>query len=166
VSDDCLGRFALPPIASNHKEQAVSIATRLAKLSGIKHPIVLAAMIPAAIAVAQQDRFTLQVPDGLAFSEIRGYETWQDVAVSQVQDGLKVIVANDTMINAYREGVPGNGKAFPDGSKTVKIEWSQKNPQFPLFRDGAGHAEIGFVHREGFHEIPEHARMGICPVCL
>jgi hypothetical protein len=27
------------------------------------------------IAVAQQGRFTLQVPNGLAFSEFRGYET-------------------------------------------------------------------------------------------
>jgi len=52
--------------------------------------------------VAAQDRFTLQVPNDLAFSEIRGYDTWQDVAVSQVKDRLKVIVANDAMINAYK----------------------------------------------------------------
>jgi hypothetical protein len=32
-----------------------------------------------------------------------------------------------------REGVPGNGKPFPEGSKLVKIEWSQKNPGFPYF---------------------------------
>jgi Cytochrome P460 len=85
----------------------------------------------AVVALGQQDRFTLQVPNGLAFLEIRGYETWPSVAVSQVENGLKVIVANDTMIDAYREGVPGNGKPFPDGSKIVKIEWSQKNPEFP-----------------------------------
>jgi Cytochrome P460 len=40
---------------------------------------------------------------------------------------LKVIAANDVMINAYRDGVPGNGKLFPDGSKIAKIEWSFKN---------------------------------------
>src|ERR1700752_2711900 len=80
------------------------------------------------MALAAQDRFTLQIPNGLAFSEVRGYDTWQDVAVSQVKDGLKVIVANDVMINAYKEGVPGNGKQFPDGSTIVKIEWSQKKP--------------------------------------
>lgn len=85
------------------------------------------------MALAAQDRYTLQVPNGLAFAEIRGYETWQDVAVSQVKDGLKVIVANDLMINAYREDIPGNGKPFPDGSKIVKIEWSQKSPGFPYF---------------------------------
>ena len=35
------------------------------------------------LAVAEQDRYTLKIPDGLAFSEFRGYETWQDVAVSR-----------------------------------------------------------------------------------
>ncbi len=29
------------------------------------------------IALAAQDRFTLKAPNGVAFSEIRGYETWQ-----------------------------------------------------------------------------------------
>ena len=86
------------------------------------------------IALAAQDRYTLRVPDGLAFSDIRGYETWQDVAVSQVENGLKVIAGNAAMIDAYREGIPGNGKNFPDGSKIVKIEWSQKkNPESPYF---------------------------------
>ncbi len=29
-------------------------------------------------------------------------------------------------IDAYRAGVPGNGKPFPDGSKIVKIHWNPK----------------------------------------
>jgi hypothetical protein len=83
-------------------------------------------------AVADDGRYTLQAPNGVAFSDIRGYETWPDVAVSQVEDGLKVIVANPTMIGAYQAGVPGNGEPFPDGSKIVKIEWSQKeDPESP-----------------------------------
>jgi hypothetical protein len=86
------------------------------------------------VALAAQDRYTLKAPNGIAFSEIRGYETWQDVAVSQVDGGLKVIVGNAAMMNAYREGIPGNGKPFPDGSIIVKIEWSQrKNPASPYF---------------------------------
>jgi hypothetical protein len=86
------------------------------------------------MAFAQQDRFTLKVPNGLAFSEFRGYETWQDVAVSQTETSLKVIAANDAMINAYRQGIPDNHKLFPDGSKIVKIEWlSKKNTESPYF---------------------------------
>ncbi|HEV3254696.1 MAG TPA: cytochrome P460 family protein [Candidatus Acidoferrales bacterium] len=75
---------------------------------------------------AQQDKYALQVPDGLKFSDFRGYEDWQVVAVSQTDKLLKVMVANPTMIDAYRAGVPGNGKPFPDGSKIAKIEWKAK----------------------------------------
>jgi cytochrome P460 len=38
------------------------------------------------------------------------------------------------MIDAYRDGVPGNGKLFPDASKIAKIEWSfKKNTVSPYF---------------------------------
>jgi hypothetical protein len=77
-------------------------------------------------AICAQDKYTLQVPNGLAFSEFKGYENWQVVAVSQTEELLKVMVANPTMIDAYRAGVPGNGKPFPDGSKIAKIEWKPK----------------------------------------
>jgi hypothetical protein len=77
-------------------------------------------------AIPAQDKYTVQVPGELAFSEFRGYEDWQSVAVSQAEDRLKVILANPVIIDAYRAGVPGNGKPFPDGSKMAKIEWKSK----------------------------------------
>jgi len=44
------------------------------------------------------------------------------------------MVANPTMIDAYRAGVPGNGGSFPDGSKIAKIEWKpKKNTEAPFF---------------------------------
>jgi Cytochrome P460 len=86
------------------------------------------------IALAQQDKYSLRVPGGLAFSEFRGYEGWQVVATSQ-SDSLKlvaVIVANPEMIEAYKAGIPGNGKPFPDGAKMAKIHWTPKmNQYFP-----------------------------------
>ena len=86
------------------------------------------------MALAAQDRFTLKVPNGPAFSDFRGYENWRNVAVSQTENGLKVIAANTAMTNAYRSGIPGNGKRFPDGSKIVKIEWSaKKSTESPYF---------------------------------
>jgi hypothetical protein len=30
------------------------------------------------LGLAAQDRYTLKIPDGLAWSDFRGYETWQD----------------------------------------------------------------------------------------
>ena len=80
----------------------------------------------ASVAISAQDKYALQVPNGLSFSDFRGYENWQVVAVSQTEDLLKVMVANPTMIDAYRAGVPGNGMPFPDGSKIAKIEWKPK----------------------------------------
>ena len=78
------------------------------------------------MAWSAQDKYSLQLPKGLAFSEFRGYENWQVVSVSQTTELLKVEVANPIMINAYRSGIPGNGKPFPDGSKIAKIEWKPK----------------------------------------
>jgi hypothetical protein len=83
-------------------------------------------------AISAQDKYTVQVPGGLAFSEFRGYEDWQTVAVSQTEGALAVILANPTMIDAYRAGIPGNGKPFPDGSKMAKIHWKpEKSAEAP-----------------------------------
>jgi hypothetical protein len=83
----------------------------------------------------KQDRYALKVPGGLAFSEIRGYEDWQVVgpSLTDAQNVIRVILANPVMIRAYREGVPGNGKPFPDGSKIVKLEWRPKKLTAPPF---------------------------------
>jgi hypothetical protein len=88
--------------------------------------IVVVLAVLGSIALAAQDKYTLQVPNGLAFSDFRGYENWEDVAVSQTENGIKVIVANSTMMAAYRDGLPADGKLFPDGSKVAKIEWTSK----------------------------------------
>ena len=72
-------------------------------------------------AISAQDKYAAQVPNGLAFSEFRGYEDWQVVAVSQSGDLIEVIVANPVIIEAYRAGgLPGVGKHFPDGSKMAR----------------------------------------------
>ena len=82
--------------------------------------------------LAQQDKYTLKVPGGLAFSEFRGYEGWQVVATSQSAKLVAAILANPAMIEAYLAGTPGNSKAFPDGAKMAKIHWTPKmNQYFP-----------------------------------
>jgi hypothetical protein len=82
------------------------------------------------IAVAQQDKYTVSVPGGLAFSEFRGYEGWQLVAISQNDKLVAAILANPVMIDAYLAGIPGNGKPFPDGAKMAKIHWNPKKNQY------------------------------------
>ena len=103
----------------------------------MKHSKIILAVLIAGIALsslvglglnAQQNKDTVKVPGGLALSEFKGYEDWQSVAPSQTdaQKVIRLILANPVMIKAYREGVPGNGKPFPDGSKIAKIEWEPK----------------------------------------
>jgi hypothetical protein len=85
--------------------------------------------LPAAlvgVALAAQDKYALQVPGGLAFSEFRGYEDWQTVAVSQNGKMIATILGNPAMIEAYKSGIPGNGKPFPDGVKFAKIHWTAR----------------------------------------
>jgi hypothetical protein len=75
------------------------------------------------IALAAQDRYALQVPGGLAFSEFRGYDDWKMIAVSHNGGLIATILGNPTMIDAFKAGIPGNGKPFPDGAKMAKIHW-------------------------------------------
>ena len=50
--------------------------------------VIIAGVLAAlgGMALAVQDKYTVQVPNKLAFSEFRGYEDWQTVAVSQTDD--------------------------------------------------------------------------------
>ena len=82
--------------------------------------------VTSGVAISAQDKYTLKVPGGLAFSEFRGYESWPVVAISENEGLIAVIVANPAMIDAYKERVPGNGKPFPDGAMLAKIHWDPK----------------------------------------
>jgi Cytochrome P460 len=95
----------------------------------------LALAIVARAAMSAQDKYDLKVPGGLAFSEFRGYEDWQAVGVSYPQEAqtLNVIVANPTMIAAFRAGIPASGRPFPDGSRMAKITYgSRQQPGAPF----------------------------------
>ena len=86
----------------------------------------LAVLGVGAIYAQSHDKYTLKVPGGLAFSEFRGYESWQTIATSQSDKAVAVILGNPTMIAAYQAGIPGNGKPFPDGAMMAKIHWAPK----------------------------------------
>ena len=96
--------------------------------AGAAIAVVLSVLGGTAISAQEkrQDKYTVKVPNGLAFSEFRGFEDWPTIAVSQAGELIEVIVGNPRIIAAYRAGVPGNGKPFPDGSKMAKIHWKAK----------------------------------------
>jgi hypothetical protein len=95
---------------------------------------IIAALLSAAggWAMSAQDKYTVKVPDGLAFSEFRGYESWQVVSISHDGNMIAAILGNPAMIEAYQSGIPGNGKPVPDGAKLAKIHWNPKTMEtFP-----------------------------------
>src|SRR5256886_723697 len=96
-----------------------------------------------------QAKYAVRVPNGLAFSEFRGYEGWQTVSISRNEKLMAVILANPVMINAYQSGIPGNGKPFPDGSKMAKIHWNpKKNEAFPNTTVPASLHDVDFMAKD------------------
>src|SRR5512138_3835798 len=93
---------------------------------------ILAGMLAAlgGLAVFAQDKYTVKVPGGLAFSEFRGYEGWQAISISRSERVVAVILGNPAMIGAYQAGIPANGKPVPDGAKMAKIHWAPKQNEF------------------------------------
>jgi len=77
-------------------------------------------------AASTQDKYALKIPNGLAFSEFRGYEAWQVVSISHNGDHMAATLGNPVMIAAYQAGAPGNGRPFPDGAKMAKVHWNLK----------------------------------------
>src|SRR5262245_23518690 len=96
----------------------------------------LAALGATVYAQDKFDKYSLKSPSGIAFSDFRGYEDWAVVSSARTDEVLKVIVAKPTMIKAYKGGVPGNGKPFPEGSKIAKLQWSfKKSTEAPFVVD-------------------------------
>src|SRR6476646_230124 len=89
------------------------------------------AILATSAAISAQDKYTVKVPNGLAFSEFKGYEGWQTISVSHNGPVLAVILGNPAMIKAYKAGIPGNGKPFPDGSKMAKVHWIPQKAAYP-----------------------------------
>jgi len=96
----------------------------------IRMVVVVCLSVLVTLALAAQDKYTVKVPGGLAFSEFRGYEGWQAISISRNEKVVAVILGNPVMIDAYRAGNPGNGKPVPDGAKMAKIHWNPKQNEF------------------------------------
>jgi hypothetical protein len=116
------------------------LSTAAMSIAAAAAVIAVVLVVSGGSAMSAQDRYTVKVPNGLAFSEFRGYENWQTVAVSQSEDLIEVILGNPAMINAFRAGAPGNGKPFSNGAKMAKIHWKAKERGGPRSDVSAGHA--------------------------
>ena len=116
-------------------------------------------IVSVVLAAQSQDRFTVTSANGIAFSEFADYEAWQMIATSQPDDAsgcgtskvgcTKAILGNPTMIKAYREGIPANGKPVPDGAAMAKIEWLKGHKASPYgVTVGGTQTEVSFMVKD------------------
>src|SRR5262249_26756315 len=129
-----------------------------------KRTIAIATAVLAVLggmAAYAQDKYSLKSPSGIAFSDFRGYEDWAVVSSARTDEVLKVIVANPTMIKAYKAGVPGNGQPFPDGSKIAKLQWSfKKSTEAPFVVDVPDAPTQAFLIEKDSKRFPETGGWG------
>ncbi len=100
-------------------------------------------------AMSAQDKYTVKVPGGLAFSEFRGYESWQVISMSVTARAVAVTMGDPRMIAAYEAGFPSNGKPVPDGARMAKIHWLPKqNALFPTATVPGTQVNVDFMLKD------------------
>jgi hypothetical protein len=104
-----------------------------------------------ALAMAAQDKYTVKVPNELSFSDFRGYENWQVVAVSQTENLLKAMVANPTISVRIPDAlqdvflIEKDKKTFP-GMKGWAYDVVDYEPATDTFKpDASGVVTCGFT---------------------
>jgi len=108
-----------------------------------------------------KDKYSLVSPDGVAFSDFKGYEDWSVVSTAHQEEVLKVIVANPAMIKAYKTGSPGNGRFFPEGSMIVKLQWKpKKSTEAPFVVDVPDVFKQAFVMEKDSKRFPKTGGWG------
>ena len=111
--------------------------------------------------VYAQDKYSLKSPDGVAFSDFKGYEDWSVVSSARTDEVLKVIVANPAMIAAFKAGVTSNHQSFPDGSKIVKLQWKpKKSTEAPFAVDVPDVFSQAFVMEKDSNRFPKSGGWG------
>ena len=151
-------------VAEEQLEQKIETRTAVERIAGFTVGVAAAVAVLAvlvATAVYAQDKYSLKSPSGIAFSDFKGYEDWAVVSSARTDEVFKVIVANRTMINAYRAGVPGNGQPFPDGSKIVKLQWKpKKSTEAPFVVDVPDVFTQAFVIEKDSKRFPKSGGWG------
>lgn len=135
--------------------------------ASLKCTIALGALASLALAVAAgsaataPDKYSLKSPSDIAFADFKGYEDWSVVSSARTDEVMKVIVANPKMIEAYKSGIPGNGKPFPEGSKIAKLQWKfKKSTEAPFAVDVPDVFTQAFFIEKDSKRFPKSAGWG------
>ncbi|HEX5123146.1 MAG TPA: cytochrome P460 family protein [Rhodanobacteraceae bacterium] len=121
----------------------------------------LSLVVVAGSAATAPDKYSLKSPSDIAFADFKGYEDWSVVSSARTDEVLKVIVANSKMIEAYKSGVPDNGKPFPEGSKIAKLQWKfKKSTEAPFAVDVPDVFTQAFFIEKDSKRFPKSAGWG------
>jgi hypothetical protein len=137
VASATLARFVSPlegvdPYSPRQEDYVMHIAMRFVLAASSCAFLATTSASADTPVLTAPSKYTVKVPGGLSFSEFKGYEDWAAIAMSENGGRVSVIVGNPAMIKAYKEGIPSNGKAFPDGAKMAKVHWKpRKNETAP-----------------------------------
>ena len=130
------------------------------------HALVALLILVSPASLRAQDRFALVAPNGIAFSEIRGYEDWSVVAPSFRTDNneVRVILANKVMI--LSAGCPRGRRQFPGriDDREDRLLSGEKPELCRCTR--SRRPQTSGVHNKGFHTFPGHERLGLRAVSI
>jgi hypothetical protein len=158
-----MSELVTKPVMQEQAEQQIEARVAVGRIAGFTNVAtgVAALAVLAATAVYAQEKYSLQSPSGIAFSDFRGYEDWAVVSSARTDEVLKVIVANPRMITAYKAGVPGDGQPFPEGSMIVKLQWKpKKSTEAPFVVDVPDVFKQAFVMEKDSKRFPKTGGWG------
>ena len=158
-----MSEFLKESMAQKQQGQKIQPRTALKRISGLSIGAIATAVLAVLVATAvyAQDKYSLKSPSGIAFSDFKGYEDWAVVSSARTDEVLKVIVANPAMIKAYKAGVPGNGKPFPDGAMIAKLQWKpKKSTEAPFVVDVPDVFSQAFVMEKDSKKFPKSGGWG------
>ena len=148
------------PIEEQRKEKREMRLNRIAIVTATALLWILGGVVPCAQG-QDKGKYSLISPDGVAFSDFKGYEDWSVVSSAHQEEVLKVIVANPEMITAYKSGSPGDGHFFPEGSRVVKLQWKpKKSTEAPFVVDVPDVFEQAFVMEKDSKRFPKTGGWG------
>jgi hypothetical protein len=150
-------------IAQEQKVKTRPAVKRIASFAIVAIAAAVVVVLGAAAIHAEdaQDKYSLKSPSGIAFSDFRGYEDWSVVSSARTDEVLKVIVANPTMIKAFKAGIPGNGQPFPEGSMIAKLQWKpKKSTEAPFVVDVPDVFKQAFLMEKDSKRFPKSGGWG------
>ena len=121
---------------TSHEENYIRVAAILALVIAVVGGRSISAQV-------KRDKYTLQIPGGLAFSEVRGYEQWQVVgpSLTEAANVIRAIVANPVMDQSLPGGSSRQWQAFPRRLQDCEVGvGTEKDNGSAFFGEHAGHS--------------------------